>query len=126
MPVNATPRGGWVAVTVTLSLTLGAGACSDPPAKRACPIERGLPDQWTLRARGIEVVVHRAPYAISIRDGAGRPVLDSLGAGTGDGYAGLAWTGGKVFYTRDFSPGYTEFDSVLEAWRDDLVVASAS
>jgi alpha-D-xyloside xylohydrolase len=95
-------------------------------ALAACGDAAAPPASYTLSAPGITVTVTAHPFQLAVADGAGRVVLDSLGAGAGDGYSGLGWTTGDVNITRSgVSPGYFFFESALAAWRDGYAVASA-
>jgi alpha-D-xyloside xylohydrolase len=53
-------------------------------------------------------------------------VLDGLGAGAGDGYGGVGWTSGSVFVSHPGSPGYFNFSTELDPWRDAYEVTAAT
>ncbi len=81
---------------------------------------------WTLQAPGVTVEIHGNPYSLTVRDGTGAEVLDSLGAGAGDGYGALGWTSGTTSWAQNVSPGYFTFDSTLDPWRDRWTVAEVT
>jgi alpha-glucosidase len=101
-------------------------ACSSPRERAGCPVDADLPERWSIAADGIVVEVERAPYRVIVKRRDGSAVLESLGAGGGDGYAALGWTSGRVDYQPNFAPGYTQVETVLDAWRDGFEVAEVS
>src|SRR5262245_41008411 len=84
-----------VAIIAAFGMFTAAATCGQDVEPAACPIQRGLPAQWALRGEGIEVVVRRAPYGLSIGDGT-RTVLASSDRA-------LGWTRGTVSYARGVS-----------------------
>ncbi len=97
-----------------------AGCSSD----QACKVDGDLEPTYRLNAPGIEVEISTDPYQVHVIDGSGTEVL-TTGDGA-DGYAPASWATGNT-YTRPFpTPGYFQFDAVLDPWRDFEVVGAES
>ena len=112
----------------SLAGSLGLAAACRPNA--ALPLdaparEASTPDVWTLRAAGIEVWVHARPYSLSVRDGAGRAVLESA-PDPADDYPSLGYARGSVEYAPVLIAGYTSFTPLLDHYRGALEPISAS
>ncbi|MBN2492986.1 MAG: glycoside hydrolase family 31 protein [Deltaproteobacteria bacterium] len=105
-------RAVWIAMGTLAAACSGAG-------------EDGLPESWTLQADGVRLEVAAAPFSYAVFDAQDRAVLQSLGAGEGDGYAALGWTSGEVAIETNVSPGYKTVTPDLEPWRDDWEVIGA-
>lgn len=103
-----------------LCLALAAACSSDPCAS-------SLPASYSLSAPGIRVTVQRCPYAVSVADEQGAPILQSSSTGqAGEGYGALGWTSGQISLTNIASPGYFKFAPALDPWRDRLIITSAT
>lgn len=98
----------------------GAQAPASVPARDA-PLPRA--DAWTLRAPGIEVEVRAQPYGVTVKDGVGRPVLESV-ASPGAGHAALDYARGSVEYAPILIAGYTSFTSRLDGFGGSLQAVS--
>lgn len=84
------------------------------------------PRTWTLDNGYVSVRVTGDPFGYEVMDDSGEVVLSSLGAGSGDGYGAIAWTGGELSWESLISPGYYGFSADLEPWRDDFVVTEVT
>jgi len=103
---------------ITLALVAASSGCGDD-------LSRGLPDGWTVRGEGVAIEIAREPLSFIVRGPDGEVVLESLGAGQGDGYAAIGWARGEVFIDRFVSSGYWSFAAGLEPWSDAPEVIAA-
>ena len=110
--------------TASLLFLVLAAACGDDDGG---PLPGSdLPESWTLAAGGITVEIARSPYGVTVLDGAGTPVLESVGDARGDGWAPLAWTSGTIGWrTGGLTKGHYTFVPQLDPWREGWLVVEA-
>jgi alpha-glucosidase (family GH31 glycosyl hydrolase) len=110
-------------ITRWVVLAASIAACGGSPDP--CPHGSFAP-LLTISNASMTVDVTTDPYGFVVHDATGAPVLSSAGAGSGDGYGAIGWTTGNVVIKRFADPGYAQFESSLDPWRDHLQVVNAT